>query len=181
MSEPDHTEIPDLLDRIARVTAAEDWSAALNPAQRSALAYLARTNVFSRSPSNVADFMCTTRGTASQTLKALAAKGYVEPTRSDADKRSISYDVTPTGRVALDSPSELGATLNDLPKKDAAALAKTLAQTARNLLGRRGFRSFGVCRTCKHHQHSADGRSCMLLEIALTETTADEICHEHSL
>jgi DNA-binding MarR family transcriptional regulator len=87
----------------------------LNAAQRGALAYLARANQFSRAPSNVADYLCTTRGTASQTLKALERKGFVVKVVSPADKRSIAYDITEKGQLALETPSALDAALATLP------------------------------------------------------------------
>ena len=58
-----------LIERLAKITTAVDWQDGLNPAQYNALSYLALANRYSRSPSHVADYLCTTRGTASQTLK----------------------------------------------------------------------------------------------------------------
>ena len=71
------TEIMLLLDRIARLHAARRRAVALTDAQCAALEYLAQGNRFSRSPSVIADYLATTRGTASQTLKALAEKGLI--------------------------------------------------------------------------------------------------------
>ena len=101
MTTDPRTEIRHLLDRLCRLAAAEEWTADLNPSQSAALAYLARANRFSRSPSQVADYLSSTRGTVSQTLKALHRKGYVAEVRSDTDRRSISYDVTRSGLAAL--------------------------------------------------------------------------------
>ena len=58
-----------LLNRVDRVASAEDWSDDLNPTQMTILRYLDRANQFSRSPSNIADYLGTTRGTVSQSLK----------------------------------------------------------------------------------------------------------------
>jgi DNA-binding MarR family transcriptional regulator len=91
----DHTRfISDLIDRLGRLNAAEEWNGPLNPSQFAALSYLARANRFSRAPSHVADYLATTRGTASQTLKALARKELIAESRLEEDKRSIRYDVT---------------------------------------------------------------------------------------
>lgn len=169
-----------LLDRIARISAAGEWSDALNPAQRGALNYLARANKFSRAPSNVADFMCTTRGTASQTLKALETKDLIVLTRSTSDKRSISCDVTDSGHLLLDAPSDLDAALAALSAKNSKALQQSLEATVRDMLNRRGFRSFGVCKTCRYHLRTKEGRACDLLNVPLTEKAASELCHEHN-
>ena len=176
----DHpARIRELLDRIGRIAAAEEWSDDLNPAQRSALSYLARANRFSRSPSNVADYLCTTRGTASQTLKALERKGLVTPVRSAADKRSISYDVTEEGRAAMATPSDLNAAIDRLPDSEADALLAALEATLRDVLSSRGQREFGVCRTCRYHQPGEDGATCALLNVSLVPMEAGQICHEH--
>ena len=169
----------DLLDRIARLGASGEWSEVLNPAQRSVLSYLARANKYSRAPSNVADYMCTTRGTASQTLKSLVAKNLVVPSRSSSDKRSISYEVTDAGLLLLDTPSDLDASLNALSDRDSSALQRSLEAAVSDVLNRRGFRSFGICESCRHHLKTNEGRRCELLQIPLTDTEAGELCHEH--
>jgi hypothetical protein len=72
----DLTDINDLVERLARLSAADNWAEALNPPQRAALSYLSRANRLSRCPSHVADYMAVTRGTASQTLKSLVREKY---------------------------------------------------------------------------------------------------------
>jgi len=68
----DLTDIDDLVERLARISAADNWAEALNPPQRAALSYLSRANRVLRCPSH----MAVTRGTASQTLKSLERKKY---------------------------------------------------------------------------------------------------------
>lgn len=174
-----HKRVRELFDRIARVTAAEEWGEDLNPAQRSALGYLTRANRFSRTPSNVADYLCATRGTVSQTLKALERKGFVVPTRSAGDKRSILYESTKKGRAALRAPSNFDAALSTLAPADTEALAELLEVTGRNLLEQQGFKTFGLCKTCRHHRRSQKGLACALLKVQLTAAAANEICCEH--
>lgn len=179
MKKYDIALIRDLLDRIARLNAAEEWTPELNPAQRGVLAYLSRANKFSRAPSNVADFMCTTRGTASQTLKALEAKGFVAQTRSTSDKRSISYDVSQSGRLLINGTSDLDTALTALTAEQSKAFRQSLEATVHEMLRRREFRSFGICNTCKYHQTNKEGRFCELLNLPLTDGEAEELCHEH--
>ncbi|MGZ0187986.1 MAG: MarR family winged helix-turn-helix transcriptional regulator [Alphaproteobacteria bacterium] len=161
--------------------AAHEWSDDLNPAQRSALDYLGRANDFSRAPSNVADYLCTTRGTASQTLKALERKGFASRRPSTADKRSIRYDITGGGQAALDAPSPLDAILEALPEEQAAQLATLLDTTARRMLKKQGYRPFGVCNTCKHHAQANGQPFCALLQVQLSEIETRQLCHEHDL
>src|SRR5215475_13325329 len=63
-----------------------------------ALRYFARANPFSRTPSAFAAFQATTRGTASQAIKALEAGGYLVRQRSKADGRSVSLRLTSKGK-----------------------------------------------------------------------------------
>lgn len=177
----DLTRLKEMIDRLARLAAAEERGDALNPAQHQALAYLARANRFSRAPSHVADYLSTTRGTASQTLKTLERKGFVCRVPGAGDKRSVSLEATAQGRAALAGSSELEAALESLPEAQAAALSDGVRALLEEMLARRGQRSFGLCQSCRHHR-AAEGDSpawCALLKVALRPEEADLLCHEH--
>src|SRR5258708_29445701 len=81
-------ETAELLLLAGRLVQAEGYDGELSPAQWIALRYFARANPFSRTPSAFAEFQATTRGTASQAIKALEAGGYLVRQRSKADGRS---------------------------------------------------------------------------------------------
>lgn len=169
-----------LLERLARVASAEAWDAGLNPAQGAALAYLARANRFSRAPSQVADYLGATRGTVSQTLKALQRKRLIREEKDSADGRRIAYHLTEAGRAALDLQRLPDGVLDGLAPADAAALERGAAALLQGLLAARGGRSFGLCRTCEHHRAWAPAPRCALLKIDLTPAEAGQICHEHA-
>lgn len=169
----------ELIERIARIAAAEDRPRDLNPAQQAALSYLARANRFSRSPSQVAEYLAATRGTVSQTLRGLARKGLVVEHRSAVDRRSITYDITERGRAALKAPSAITAALEAMDGARAAALAEGLEALLRAALARQGGRAFGVCRTCRHYRPERRGGTCTLLGEPLSPADGDLICHEH--
>ena len=80
---------------------AEGYDGELSPAQWMALRFFARANSFSRTPSAFAEFQATTRGTASQAIKALEAGGYLVRQRSEADGRSVTLRLTNKGKKAL--------------------------------------------------------------------------------
>ena len=168
-----------LLDRLARVAAAEDWSHDLNPTQSAVLGYLLRANRFSRSPSNVADYLGTTRGTVSQSLKSLQKKGYVEETRLRGDRRSISYDVTPNGQKLFSVQRDADRAIDSLSAVEKAALEATLTKALLAILRQRGLREFGKCRTCRYHDLSENRPFCKLLSIELEDGESERICHEH--
>lgn len=172
--------IRDLIDRLGRLSAAEEWNGPLNPSQFAALSYLARANRFSRAPSHVADYLATTRGTASQTLKALARKDLITETRSAADKRSISYEVTGGGSSLLETSSELDDVIETLPEDLKNSIASSLKALVSTMLHHRGGRSFGICNTCRHHEKTKTGDYCSLLDVALSPSDSQKICHEHT-
>ncbi|MBW3097033.1 MarR family winged helix-turn-helix transcriptional regulator [Pseudohoeflea coraliihabitans] len=170
----------DLLDRLARIIASEGWTDDLNPTQRAALSYLARANRFSRAPSHVADYLCATRGTVSQTLKALARKDLVREVRSETDRRSIAYILTECGERVAQTPGALDDVLRRLDPEAASTLAQELASLLRHTLAERGGRSFGMCHTCRHHQSDGEGGWCRLLKVDLKEDETRQLCHEHA-
>ncbi len=176
-----NTRTVSLIDRLARLNAAEAWSSDLNPSQAAALGYLASANRFSRAPSNVADYLGSTRGTVSQTLKALARKGLAEEVASDEDRRKIRYDVTQSGLTILSGMRVLDRALAALPATDGARLDQALSGLLHACLKQNGQRSFGLCRTCVHHQTTRDAGFCRLLNVALSPEERKMICHEHAL
>ena len=180
---PDRARLRELIDRLSRVVASEGWGADLNPVQRAALAYLARANRFSRAPSNVADYLLATRGTVSQTLRALARKGLVVERRSETDRRSIAYALTEEGERLADSADALDHAIDALDGEAVERMGDDVAGLLRGVLCARGGRSFGVCRTCRHHREAgapAGSAWCALLDVALTPDEAQRICHEHA-
>jgi len=180
MKNESRSRVRALLDRLQRLHASEDWADDLNPAQRSALGYLVRANRFSRSPSQVADYLCTTRGTASQTLKALEKKDLIARSAPDGDKRTISYDVTRLGFEAADRVDALDDALEKLGAKSGIVLEETLSELIRLQLAARGFRSFGLCGSCKYHKSAENGLYCTLLQVDLSAEQAGQLCHEHT-
>lgn len=168
-----------LIERLSRLSETEDWTGDLNPAQMSALRYLARANRFSRAPSQVASFAGSTRGTMSQTLRALERKGLVTEARSERDKRSIAYQVTEAGHALALVGKTIDASFACLSANEARALEDMLGQVLGNLIVARGGRSFGLCRQCRHHQTRPVGGYCQLLSVELAEVEAGQICYEH--
>lgn len=176
MTEPQH--IRALIARLARLDAAATWDDALNPVQVAALEYLARANRFSRAPSHVADYLGTTRGTMSQTLKTLMRKGYVSERRSETDRRSISYDLTEPGRAIAMRGGALLEAIGGLPESVMADLGDGLASLLTHQLRQNNGRPFGICRTCAHHRVTGEGAYCTLLSVPLAPEEPDQICHE---
>lgn len=173
-----HNQIRALIERLARLSESEDWAGELNPAQMAALSYLSNANRFSRAPSHVAAFSGSTRGTVSQTLRALERKGLVTEARSQNDRRSISYSVTAEGRDLAMSGKALDKAIVSLSPDRVQALEQGLGDVLRTLLAVQGGRSFGLCRLCRHHERRGSAGYCHLLKVDLEQAETDQICHE---
>src|SRR5271154_6260407 len=93
--------VAELIDRLARLTRELQFVHGLNPAQWEALRFLGRANRYSRSPSTLAEYLGTTKGTASQTLRSLESKGYLERCKDCNDRRGVSLELTAEGRALL--------------------------------------------------------------------------------
>ena len=114
--------------------------------------FLARANRYSRTPSALADFLGTTKGTASQTLIALESKGVVKRTRRASDRRSVELEVTPLG-LELIEKDPLGPVIeaaSRLSRDECEAMNAGLRQVVANLQQAIGFPELGQCPDCVH-------------------------------
>ena len=111
-------ETAELLLLVGRLVQADGYEGELSPAQWMALRFFARANSFSRTPSAFAEFQATTRGTASQAIKALEAGGYLVRQRSQADGRSVTLRLTDKGHeVIARDPFEVSGARRGLARR----------------------------------------------------------------
>src|SRR6266536_1970084 len=145
-------ETAELLLQVGRCVQAEGYDGELSPAQWMALRYFARANPFSRSPSAFAEFQATTRGTASQVIKALEAGGYLVRQRSKADRRSVSLRLTSKGKEALtrDPFEVLVRAVDSLDARERTAMHHALHRVLTTVAASGAHRCFGVCRDCTY-------------------------------
>ena len=145
-------ETAELLLQVGRLVQAEGYDGELSPAQWMALRFFARANRFSRTPSAFAEFQATTRGTASQAIKALEAGGYLVRQRSKADGRSISLRLTTKGNKALahDPFEVLVRAVDLLDAKEGAVMRLALHQVLTTVAASGTHRRFGGCQDCTH-------------------------------
>jgi DNA-binding MarR family transcriptional regulator len=155
----------------------------LQPIQVEALNYLSRCNRYSNSPVAVADFLGLTKGTVSQSLTVLEMAGFIEKRPDANDRRVVHLEVTEPGRRALAQcvpPHNLASALALLDAEQQDFLEESLSGMLRALQSANGLRSFGVCKTCLHHQiRSDDSRHCALTGQDLGREDIEKICREH--
>ena len=145
-------ETAELLLLVGRLVQAESYHGELNPAQWMALRFLARANPFSRTPSAFAQFQATTRGTATQAIKALEAGGYLVRQRSERDGRSVTLRLTDKGNeaVACDPFEVLVRAVGLLDAEEQTAMHRALHQVLTTVAASGAYRQFGVCQDCAY-------------------------------
>lgn len=94
-------EAIELLGQVARILWFEGTKHGMRDREWMALRFLSRANRFSRTPSALASYVGTTRGTASFIIGELERLGYLERKRSAKDKRSVMLSVTQQGKKFL--------------------------------------------------------------------------------
>lgn len=175
----------DLIVHVGRIASSDGLVHGLTPVQWTILRYFARANRFSRTPSAFAAFHGTTRGTASQAIKNLVARGFLSQHRSGSDARSIRLDLTGKGHdILADDP--LGAlvkAIDGLPDRQRATFSRALLRVVCEVSGAgNGNASFGTCESCVHLETGCYCRDvlsaycCGLAEEALGEDELDELC-----
>ena len=145
-------ETAELLLLVGRLVQADGYEGELSPAQWMALRFFARANSFSRTPSAFAEFQATTRGTASQAIKALEAGGYLVRQRSQADGRSVTLRLTDKGHevIARDPFEVLVRAVDSLNVQEQAAMRDALHQVLTTIAASGAHRHFGVCQDCAY-------------------------------
>ena len=176
--------IAELVVQLGRITHGHGYTDRLTPAQWSALRYLSRANRFSRTVSAFAEYHATTRGTASQTVKGLVARGYLSRTRSRRDGRSARLEVTDNARAILarDPCEDIVRAAGALPASARGHLATGLERLLGHLVQARRKRPFGACTSCAHLaaegccREGKPGFECAFFGEPLEETELEQIC-----
>lgn len=186
-TEADGLVIVHALERLSRLMRGSEFADGLNPAQWEALRFLARANRFSNSPGALTRYLGATKGTISQTVKALERKKLIEKTERPGEKRSVVLRLTEAGSamMAKDPWSALAQTMDALGGKTRRRMEKGLAEMLAQEITRRTAPSFGSCTACRFWR--ADARTddaqgphlCMLYDESLTEAEAMQICIAH--
>ena len=184
----DSMEIAGPLERLSRLMRGGEHEAGLNPAQWEALRFLSRANRFSNSPGAMTRFLGSTKGTISQTIKALERKGFVIKSPRANEKRSICLTLTEKGHALLknDPLQALSKSLDDLSDKTRRRLAKGLRDLLAAELKRQEQPGFGTCASCRYFREKgretdmAGPHQCMLFDAGLSAADAQLICIEQA-
>lgn len=171
-------ELAELLLQLGRAAYAEGTSGDLSAAQWAALRYFARANRFSRTVSGFADFHATTRGTASQTVKSLVNRGFLERAPSERDGRSVLFKLTQPARQHLrqDPFDALVRAAGRLNKRQLNEVTGELRRVGEYLAVERDTAMAGRCEHCGHLVSDGGDYRCGLMEEPLATAELREIC-----
>ncbi|MHA1570589.1 MAG: MarR family winged helix-turn-helix transcriptional regulator [Alphaproteobacteria bacterium] len=173
-------KLTDLLDRLGRMTRCLQFAHGLNPAQWESLRFIARANCFSRTPSALATFLGTTKGTASQTLIALEKKGCMRRTRDGTDRRVTRLEITQAGEALLarDPLRCVDNAAGNLPVELNSALREALGLLADHLECANGWCKLGACGTCGNMIRQAEDGSvrCGLKDAVVPQEETGRLC-----
>jgi DNA-binding MarR family transcriptional regulator len=149
---PESQRVAELVDRLSRIAHTLQFADGLNPAQWAALRYLARANRYSLTPGALAEFLGTTKGTASQTLIALESKGLIRRSRAARDRRSVAIELTDEGKetLARDPVRHIVAASAKFSATDQRAIVEGMDLLLGTLQQDRGRATFGYCDRCAH-------------------------------
>lgn len=139
-----------LLDRLGRLTRELQFADGLNPAQWEVLRFLAQANRYSRTPSALADYLGSTKGTVSQTLIALENKGLIDRVKKTCDRRGVELRLTCDGKAMLakDPMRTLERAIDDMASECGGMLVRGLSKLLYELQNRHAVMQFGVCQDC---------------------------------
>src|SRR4029079_17619491 len=145
-TEADGSGIVYALERLARLMRAAEFGHGLNPAQWEALRFLARANRFSNSPGALTRYLGATKGTISQTVKALERKKLIEKSERPGEKRSVVLRLTSSGTelVAKDPWSGLAQSCEALGGKTRRRMDRGLSEVMAQEINSRIDPTFGT-------------------------------------
>ena len=178
--------IVQMVDRLGRIAHSLQFSEGLNPAQWEALRYISRANLNSRSPGALASFMGTTRGSVSQTLKALESKKYIERIRDSGDRRSVRLCLTAAGWMILekDPLHTISEALSHYSRSDREMLLRMMERLLDSVHSHHQIPEFGSCMKCRHfgpevgQDNNSVGSMCAVSGELVSGPELDRICSD---
>ena len=176
----------ELLEQVARILWFEGTKHGLRDREWMALRFLSRANRFSRTPSALASYVGTTRGTASFIIGELERLGYLERKRSAQDKRSVMLSVTQQGKKFLvrDPVNVLVEAITVLEDEAKVSFRDALRHVLDQSDAAEQRHHTDVCKRCiflREDRTTTDNRttaefSCRLFRAPIAEAEIDLLC-----
>jgi DNA-binding MarR family transcriptional regulator len=179
-------EAIELLGQVARILWFEGTKHGMRDREWMALRFLSRANRFSRTPSALASYVGTTRGTASFIISELERLGYLERKRSTKDKRSVTLSVTQQGKkfLARDPVNGLVDAIAVLDNDSKVRFRDTLRHVLDQADAAEQRHHTDVCKRCiflREDRASSENKTtveftCRLFRATIAEAEIDLLC-----
>ncbi|EGU32548.1 MarR family winged helix-turn-helix transcriptional regulator [Vibrio scophthalmi] len=154
----------------------------LHPVHIEMLYYLQRCNLFSDTPAALTEFLGITKGTASQSITLLESKGLLSKNKDLNDKRISHLKLTEQGETLIHQicPPARFIPLLEKVENDSPHVIMVLKQLLSDMQQGNDKASFGVCKTCRHHEVRSETEFfCQLTQMTLAREFGELICKEH--
>ncbi len=176
----------ELIERLGGVLRAVQRECAaahgLQPVHLEILDYLYRCNRFSDTPVAIAAYLGITKGSVSQSIRQIEARGLVRKLPDAQDRRKVHVRLTREGRVVLRRCAGAGGRGADDAGLDSASVrgvTATLMRLLIHLQDAHGRRMFGQCRNCRHLTGERGAYRCGLTGVTLDADDTRRICYEY--
>jgi DNA-binding MarR family transcriptional regulator len=179
-------EAIELLGQVARILWFEGTKHGMRDREWMALRFLSRANRFSRTPSALASYVGTTRGTASFIIGELERLGYIERKRSTKDKRSVTLSVTQQGKkfLARDPVNGLVEAIDVLDDDSKIRFRDTLRHVLDQADAAEQRHHTDVCKRCiflREDRTASENKTaveftCRLFRAPIAEAEIDLLC-----
>ncbi|MCJ8293958.1 MAG: MarR family transcriptional regulator [Colwellia sp.] len=154
----------------------------LTPLQAQLLIFIAEHPAKLCSVTLLADEFSVTKATASDSLKTLVNKGYLDKVYNPNDARAFHLNIAATAKVMVNELSHFGlimaSQLKSMDKNELEVLsAANLKMLA--LFSKAGLISSRMCYSCHYYENKQDGFHCHLMNVDLPTIALRLDCPEH--
>ncbi len=146
--------------------------------QLEVLVYLSVANRYSDTAVAIGEYLGVTKGTTSQTIRALERRGLVRRDADASDGRVQHCQLTEKGAQIAEA-AHPASFLGGLPIRHQRQTLAAALEVLRALQEGGGFRSFGQCRSCRHFLRDGKAAQCGLTGEPLSDEETTQICREH--
>jgi DNA-binding MarR family transcriptional regulator len=154
----------------------------LTPLQAQLLIFIAEHPAKLCSVTQLADEFSVTKATASDSLKTLVNKGYLEKIYNPNDARAFHLNIAQTAKVMVNELSDFGLTmaghLKSMDKNELERLSESNLKML-GLFSKAGLITSRMCYSCHYYEKKKDGFHCHLMKIDLPPIALRLDCPEH--
>lgn len=154
----------------------------LQPVHYSVLSYLSRCNRYSDTLTALVAYLGATKGTVSETVRALEGYGLLQRRADAKDGRVSHLLLTKAGYTALaeQGKNSWRGALAKMPIEQQERISAALTELLVAMQKHNDNRAFGACYSCRHFQNSGTQSHCGLTNEPLSTPDSLRICYEHA-